>query len=250
MPLLPATDLGQGPGIVLLHGVGVGPGSFRPLAMLLAVDHRVLVLERPAADGGAVPLGEQAAAVAGTIVDLDAAGAVVVGVSGGATLALALAIGHPEVVGGLVLHEPLVGAHAPALHATLQGAAQHAARGDAEALEVVRTLVGERSWPRLEPAARAQMEAGAARARAEIPLFAAFSPTTAELTGLRGLPLLTTVGSESAPERHAAALVLAELSGAAVAVVAGAANAVHLDAPDAFARTIRAWLPATIGCGG
>ena len=249
MPLLPATDLGHGPGIVLLHGVGAGPETFVDLARLLAVDQRVLILERPGGEGWAVALDEQAHAVAETMTGLGCAGAVVVGVSGGATLAVALGIRHPAVVGGLVLHEPLVGPHAPELHDRFAAAARHAQRGDAEALEVVQGVLGAATWERLDPSARARVAAGAARARAEIPVFAAFSPTAVELATLRRGPVLTSVGEASGRERHAAAEILAALTGASVAVVPGAGNAVQLDAPDAFAGVIRAWRPTPVGCG-
>ncbi|MGH9274342.1 MAG: alpha/beta fold hydrolase [Acidimicrobiales bacterium] len=249
MPLLSATDLGHGPGIVLLHGVGVGADTFLELARLLAADHRVLVLERPGGDGWAVPIDEQAEAVAETMVELRCTGAVVVGVSGGATVALALGIHHAKVIGGLVLHEPLVGPLAPELHDRFTEAARHAQQGDAEALDVVRSLLGVSTWERLGLSGRVQVEAGASRARAEVPMFAAFSPTAVELATLRRWPVLTTIGGHSGPERRAAAEVLATLAGASVAVVPDAGNAAQLDAPAALAGIIRAWHPAPVGCG-
>jgi len=250
MPLAPASLLGQGPDIVLLHGVGVGPETFAELAQLLAVDHRTLVIERP--DGGdrAVMLEEQADAVSDTMRSLEATGALVVGVSGGATLALLLAIRHPDVVGGLVVHEPLVGPHAPDLHARFTRAAEHAARGDAEALDVVRSVLGPDTWSALDARTQAHLAAGAPRARAEIPVFAAFSPTLGELASLRTLPVLATVGSRSGPERDVAAAVLSRLAGAAMMVVPGAGNAAQLDAPAALADAIRSWRPTPVGCGG
>jgi hypothetical protein len=61
--------------------------------------------------------------------------------------------------------------------------------------------------------------------------------------------VLTTVGGDSGPERRAAAEVLVALAGASLASIPGAANAVQLDAPAAFAATIRAWQPAVTGRG-
>lgn len=247
MSALLVADLGQGPGIVLLHGVGAGPDTFAPLAELLAVDHRVLVLERPGGAHRPVSLEGQAEAVAEAMAAHGAGDALVVGVSGGATLALALAIRHREV--GVVVHEPLVGRRATALHQRFAAAARQAERSDAAALEVVRAVLGEATWQRLAPAARARIEADAARARAEIPVFAAFDPSPADLASLGTRPLLTTVGARSGPERRAAAAVLAEAAGATVAEVDGAGNAVHLDAPDAFASLVRAWRRSRVGCG-
>lgn len=247
MPVLSATDLGHGSEIVLLHGVGLGPETFAELARLLAVDHRVLIIERPGGDGWAVPIDEQAAAVAETMASLRCSGATVVGVSGGATLALALSIRHGGVVGNLVLHEPLIGPLAPALDDRFAAAARQAQRGDAEALLVVQHVVGETTWERLDPSVRARAVEGAPRARAEIPVFAAFAPTTSELRVLRQRRVLVTVGGDSAPERHVAAEILAVMAGASVSVVPDAGNAAHVDAPEAFAALIRGWQPAVLG---
>lgn len=247
MPVLSATDLGHGPDIVLLHGVGLGPETFADLARLLAIDHRVLVIERPGGNGWAVPIDQQAAAVAETVMSLRCAGATVVGVSGGATLALALGIRYVDVVGSLVLHEPLIGPLAPTLDERFAQAAREAQRGDAEALRVVQRVVGDTTWERLDPSVRARAAEGASRARAEIPVFAAFAPTTAELRVLRQRRVLVTVGGASAPERHVAAEILAAIAGASVAVVPDAGNAAQVDAPEAFAALIRGWQPAVVG---
>ena len=194
-----------------------------------------------------MPLAEQADAVADTIQALVGPRATVVGVSGGATLGLALGITHPEVVEALVLHEPLLGRHAPGLHRRFAEVAAAAATDDVAALAAVRAVLGERTWQRLAEADRQRIAAGAPWARLEIPLFAAFDPSEAELHGLRDTPLLTTVGGESPPERHDAALVLATLAGADVVTLPGAGNAAQLDAPRAFAAAIRAWRPSPIG---
>ncbi|MGQ0431205.1 MAG: alpha/beta fold hydrolase [Microthrixaceae bacterium] len=241
MPVLPTTATGQGPDIVLLHGVGVGPGAFAALAERLAVDHRVLIMERPGSRDHVVSLAAQAASVAETMVVVGCHGAVVVGVSGGATLALALAIDHPEVVGALVVHEPLIGEHAPALHARFAAAACRAAGSDEEALDVVRAVLGPGTWGRLDAEARSLLATGASWCRAEIPLFAAFAPTADELASLRRFEVLTTVGAESDADRHVVADALRDLAGAVVAVVPGAGNAVQIDAPAAFAAAIRSW---------
>lgn len=248
MTALP-TVLGQGPDIVLLHGVGVGPDSFLELARLLEPDHRVIVPERLGDANAAASLDEQAAAVAALLVDLDAIGARVVGVSGGATLALLLAIRHRHVVGSVVLHEPLVGRLAPALHARFSGAAEQAARSDAAALAVVRGVLGEPTWDRLGPVGQAGVAGLAPRARLEVPVFAAFDPTAGELASLVGLPVLTTVGGTSHPDRQDVVQVLTMVAGADHAMIEGVGNVAHLDDPAAFAALLRRWQPAPIGTG-
>jgi (E)-2-((N-methylformamido)methylene)succinate hydrolase len=250
MAPLPVTQLGSGPDLVLLHGVGVGAHTFAELARLLAAEHRVLVVDRDAPGLPVRSLEAQADEIVTTAGALGGGRAKVVGVSGGATLGLLVGLRHPDAVSSLVLHEPLVGAHVPALSARFEAAAERAAVDDAGAVSVVRSVVGERTWSDLDEATRARVVAGAARARAEIPLFAAFSPTAAELTELRRTPVLTTVGADSGPERHAAAAVLRALAAATIAVVPGSGNAVQLDAPAAFAELIAAWHPVAAGCGG
>jgi pimeloyl-ACP methyl ester carboxylesterase len=245
----PALDLGSGPPVVLLHGVGPGPGTFSRVARELATDHRVVVLERAWDPDRPPTLAEQAAAVSEAIGALGLVHPTLVGVSGGATLALVVAIRHPDRIGGLVVHEPLVGPAAPDLHRTFTDAAERAARDDRSALDVVRTVVGEPTWRALTAAERDRIRAGAARARAEIPVFAAFAPTVAELATLRARPVLVTVGERSGEERSAAAAVLVELAGARVTVLPGAGNAAQLDAPAGFAAVVRGWCPSPEPCG-
>lgn len=242
-------DRGQGPVVVLLHGVGVGPESFAALAELLEDRHRVVALPRPVGpDGTALSLADQADQLARLLPEVGAAGARLVGVSGGATLGLCLAIRHPEAVGGLVLHEPLVGSLAPGLHARFQGAAARAALGDAEAMAVVRAVMGEPTWAALEPSARRAAEAQAPRWRGEIAAFAAFDPTADQVATLGTRPVLVTLGERSGPERRTAADVLVRLARARLAVVADAGNAAQLDAPAALAALIAT--PQTVPTGG
>lgn len=241
-------DLGQGPVVVLVHGVGAGPESLSRLVELLVEDHRVVVCERPLGPGGAaLAVEDQADVLAKAIASAGAEGARLVGVSGGATVGLALAAGHPGLVAELVVHEPLVGPLAPALHQRFQRAATRAAAGPAEALAVVREVMGERAWEQLGPDGRDAARAQAPRWQAEVPAFAAFAPTTDQISQLAALPVLTTVGQRRGPERQEVAAVLVRLAGAEVREVPDGGNAVHLDAPDAFAHVLRAWQPAPIG---
>ena len=245
----PALDLGSGPPVVLLHGVGPGPGTFSRVARELASDHRVVVLERAWDPDRPPTLAEQAAAVCEAIGILGLAHPTLVGVSGGATLSLVVAIHHPDCIGGLVVHEPLVGPAAPALHRTFADAAERAARSDRSALEVVRTVLGEATWQALTPTVHDEIRSGAARARAEIPVFAAFAPTADQLATLGARPVLVTVGERSGEERSDAAAVLVDLAGARLAVLPGAGNAAQLDAPDAFAALVRGWCRSPEPCG-
>ena len=112
---------------------------------------------------------------------------------------------------------------------------------------MVRSVMGDRTWAALGDDDRSAIVAEAPRWRAEIPRFAEFDPTDAELRRLGALPVLATVGGRSSEERYAAAGVLARLAGAEVEVVPGAGNAVQLDAPVPFARLVRTWLAVPAG---
>ncbi|MEQ1785728.1 MAG: alpha/beta hydrolase [Acidimicrobiales bacterium] len=247
MPALPATVAGLGPLVVLLHGVGLGPGSFARLAERLSSDRRVVTVTRPL---GAVPLDEQVDAVAATIEPYEASDdrAMIVGVSGGATLALALALRHPSPGRSFVLHEPLVGRLAAQLHDRFTRSARLAERSDADALAVMKDVLGPITWACLDDDAKEAVVAAAPSARGEVPVFVAFDPSRDELATLDGTPVLTTVGSRSGRDRIAAAEVLATVGGAVVSVVRDCGNAAQIDAPDAFADLIAAWRPASAGC--
>lgn len=248
MPSLPFTQLGDGPDLVLLHGVGLGAVTFGRLADLLAVDHRVTVIDRDAAEPGR-PLVDQVADVVETLSAAKCRAPQFVGVSGGATLGLLLGLEHPEVVSSLVVHEPLVGRGADQLSARFAASAVRASRDDLSALDVVRSVMGERTWAALDDLSRARVAAGAARARADIPLFAAFDPSDEDLRRLRHVPTLTTVGEMSNPDRHAAAGLLVDMCGASSVTIPRSGNAAQLDAPEAFADAVRRWTLSFAGSG-
>jgi pimeloyl-ACP methyl ester carboxylesterase len=248
MPASVHLDLGQGPDVVLVHGVGAGPETFTPVVDLLADRHRCVVVDRPGGGGGpAVPLLEQADQVAELLTELGIASGRFVGVSGGATLGLLLAIRHPGSFADYVLHEPLVGHHAPDLHARFTRAAARAALGPDATMAVVREVMGEGAWEALGPDGRRSANGQVDRWRAEIAAFAAFDPSAADLASLRTRALLVTVGGRSGPERQAAADALRHVAGASLAVVPESGNAAQVDAPAAFAKIIRSRRSTPVG---
>jgi pimeloyl-ACP methyl ester carboxylesterase len=102
---------GEGPPLVLVHGLGGAAVNFADLAPLLARRHRVLALDLPG-HGGTEPLpeldglGDLAAHVAATAEREDMLPAVVVGYSMGGVVALRLAVSRPEAVSALALVAP------------------------------------------------------------------------------------------------------------------------------------------------
>ena len=244
MPSLLHQDLGRGPVVVLLHGVGIGPRSFATLATLLGDGHRVLVVERARREGGrALPLREQVDQLADLLDEVDGVGGRLVGVSGGATLGLLAAMHRPELFTSYVLHEPLVGRLVPELHDRFAAAAARAAEGLAETMDVVRAVMGERTWEAIGPDGRSYAIAAVRRWQGEVAEFAAFDPSAAELAALGATPILATVGERSDPLRFQAIDVLVHLARARSAVVAGAGNVPQVDAPEAFASVVTAFSP-------
>lgn len=218
--------------VVLIPGVGLGGWAFDGVIAALGSDASCRVVERPS-DGEVTAQADRIAAdiraVEGT--------AVIVGVSGGATVGLALATRHPEIVEAAVLHEPLVGPHAPALHAAITARADLLATSDdARTDELLIALVGHDTWAALPQARRDAVDR--AQVRAEVPVFARFEITADEVERLYDIPFTTTIGARSGLERRAPAAWLAEHAKAHVMPVDGAGNSAHLDAPVTFAAIV------------
>ena len=250
LPLATSSDVGDGPAMILVHGVGIGAWAFADVAAALAADHRVLVPHRR----GYGPRREddvpESASVAEQVEDLlelaESRGvteATWVGVSGGATLVLALAMTAPSVVRAAVVHEPVFGPLAPDLHAALEAAAARLAEcgsGPDGVLEFMAGLVGEDQLAALPPSARAAIVERYEVVRAEVPAFIEFAPTIADLAGLTEVALVASVGSASPRWRQLAAVVLGERAGARVEVIDGVRHLPQLEAPEAFEKIIRA----------
>ncbi|GAA5134099.1 alpha/beta fold hydrolase [Pseudonocardia adelaidensis] len=103
---------GHGP-LVVLVGAPMGAAAFAPLADLLAADHTVLTTDprgtgrSPMADPGRDSTPElRAADLSRLVAHLDAGPAAVLGSSGGAVSALAMAQAHPDQVHTVIAHEP------------------------------------------------------------------------------------------------------------------------------------------------
>jgi pimeloyl-ACP methyl ester carboxylesterase len=107
-------EKGSGPPILMLHGLGGQTRHFtHSMLARLSTDFRVVIVDRPGSGystrrgGASARLSVQAASVAGVIHALGLTRLLVVGHSLGGALALAVALDHPEFVGGLALIAPL-----------------------------------------------------------------------------------------------------------------------------------------------
>jgi pimeloyl-ACP methyl ester carboxylesterase len=170
-------EAGEGPVVLLIHGSGPDSRAWGQTFDDLAVDHRVIAYDRRGyGESLDQPLtdwhghGEDAAELLRV---LEAAPASVVGWSGGATVALDLAVNHPELVKSLVLAESsLYGKRKPtvSLAVTFVRARLQRARGNERAASesFLRWVMGERggdsTWDRPEyPEERRQSLLGNAR---------------------------------------------------------------------------------------
>ncbi len=109
---LHVVERGQGPALLLIHGLGGQLRNFSRILGPLAERHRVVLVDRPGsgystAAGALQPsLAEQARSLASLIDRLGLDRPVVVGHSLGGALALVLALNHPASIGGLALLAP------------------------------------------------------------------------------------------------------------------------------------------------
>lgn len=148
--------------------------------------------------------------------------AFVVGVSGGATLGLALAASDVTLAGAL-LHEPAVGSLLPGL---LTPMAHAFSDGGVPAFG--RQLYGPSWTPDMAPAAPGAV------AR-DLAMFRAFEPTRPR----RGQgPVVVTTGANSPPIRHHAAAALTEHLGITTTQLAGCQHFLQVDQPTVLSKAI------------
>ncbi len=106
-------DVGEGPPIVLLHGLGAQLLQFRQHLFARLDGHRLIALDRPGsgysvrAENGRAELTEQARLVARFIEEMRLDRPLLVAHSLGGAVALAVALEHPGAVRGLALLSPL-----------------------------------------------------------------------------------------------------------------------------------------------
>ena len=204
------------PRLVLVHGAAVGPRVWdRLLPHLEGVD--VSVVRRPCSGDLARELDWLRPQVEGGWV---------VGMSGGATLGLALAAGQVPLAGA-VLHEPAVGSLTPGLLAPMGAAFENGGTAS-----FARTLYGE-AW---SPAFVEGPLDDDVTAR-ELAMFRAFEPAAPSADAGR---VVVTVGERSPAIRHASVAALRSAYGLEVRTVPGASHFAAHDHPSAFAGVVLA----------
>jgi pimeloyl-ACP methyl ester carboxylesterase len=199
--------------IVLVHGAATTSRVWDAVRGHLA-GLEVLTPERPCTGD----LDREVDALAGFC-----EGAVVGGVSGGATLGLALAAVGGVPLRAAVLHEPAAGSLAPGLLAPFVAAYRS---GGVAAFGAA--LYGPAWQPEDAPE-------DAARVGRDLAMFSRFEP--APLADPTVVTL--TVGTLSADARQRSVQALSHALGVGVRTVSGTAHAVHLEQPAAFAALLR-----------
>ena len=205
---------GVGPALLLITGGGGDAGFWARIAPALAEDFTVVTYDRrgvsrsPRPDGWtATSVDEQADDASALLRTLRLAPAVVVGHSGGASIASAIVARDPEVVRHAIMYEPPLLAVVPngtevvgGFQATVERAM--AEGGPRRAMEVfIRANAGDAGYEAwvasTDPEFRERMFGGAATFfEIELPAFAAFVPDRDRLRA-SGVPLTVVVGEDN-----------------------------------------------------
>lgn len=150
-------------------------------------------------------------------------GALVIGVSGGATLGLELAA-RGVAFHSALLHEPAVGSLVPGLLAPMIAA------HDSGGVPAFGSALYGPCWA---PSDAPDDPSAVAR---DLAMFSRFEPRAPKVDASQ---VVITVGANSGPRRHEAARVLSDRFGFRVLPLADTAHAVHLEQPHAYAALIR-----------
>ena len=255
-------ERGEGPPLVLLHGNGSMIEDFASSGLidLAARHHRVIVFDRPGYGHSTRPrrriwsAGAQADLIHAALERIGVSRAVVLGHSWGASVAVALALRHPQAVSGLVLASGYYYPSARADFALMSGPAVPVL-GDV-ARYTIAPIVSRLVWPLLmrkifgpapvpskfrrfpkEMAVRpSQLRAEAAESALLIPTAAAASGDYSTLN----VPVVIVVGAEDRlvdPAAQSHRLHRA-ITGSAFQPVPGAGHMVHQTSPEAVMSAI------------
>lgn len=250
--MLPLTDAGEGPAIVLLHA-GVADRSMWDdhVAPLAAAGFRVLAVDLPGFGDAVLPAGPETPwlDVLATLDELGIDQATVVGNSFGAAVALRAAILAPERFTRLALVSPppLGGDPSPELAAAWTAEEAAIERGDLDA--AVQSVLDAWLLPGSSPALRervATMQRRAFEMQAGAPPEPdPFDDPTEQPDAFARLtmPTLITVGAhEFIDFTHAAAALAKAIRGSRLETLAGAGHLAPLETPEEFRELLLAWM--------
>jgi pimeloyl-ACP methyl ester carboxylesterase len=245
--------------LVMVHGGFESHRTWDRVVPHLADSFRVLTYDRRGYGASEGPSGQggvraNVTDLAALIEHLDLAPAWVAGQSAGGDIALWSAAERPELLRGIIAHEPGVPsllADDPATAPMLEGLTQLVAAvteriesGDpaGAAEQFVEEALGEGTWARFPPWFRQDVIDNAPNARDELndPDLLAF-----DLKWIRGFtrPALLTLGDQTAPVNPPIINKLADaLPAAEVREFTGAGHAIQAEQPEDFAEAINAFV--------
>jgi len=241
-------DVGNGEPLVLVHGSWGSLHNWDTVVALLAEHYRVISYDRRGHSesekvAGQGTFAEDVADLAALVEALDAAPAWVVGNSVGAIITLRLAAGRPDLVRGIIVHEPPLrrqlsegGADEPLLVVLdLIRAGEHAAAAERFVDDVA---LGPGAWARLPTLMRAAMVGNASTYLDEELASDSRMVDEAALSRYEG-PVLISSGGQSPPIFQPIVRHLARLLPQAQCVeYAGAGHVPHLTHPKAFVHEV------------
>lgn len=247
---------GSGPAVLMISGATGDAGHFEKAAAILSADYTVITYDRRGnsrSTAGAVEaatLDQHADDAAALIRHVGAAPTVVFGTSGGAVIALKLALRTPGIARSFIVHEPplmQVLPEADELGRMFQAKVAEglAAAGPVGAMELfIRENAGSAVFDRLDPVLRQRMLAnGPWFFDHELAMFTTWVPSLAELAAVRA-PMRVLAGRDNRGNYHyRAAAWLANALGIRLGEIPGT-HAPYLAAPGEFAAALRPLLDA------
>lgn len=244
-------DIGTGPAVLLLHGIGGRASLWRPTIEALSSAHRVIAMDMPGYDGTGAALDNFPAvadAALALLAERGIAQADVVGHSLGGMVALEMALRHPQAVRRLVIvaSSPAFGSRDPAFREAFLAARQKpldeglGMAGVAAAL--VPTMPGPSAVPSAIPAAIAAMASVDERAyRTTLGMLTSFDRRGDLPQVTQKALLIAGEADATAPPRGMQRMADA-MPDARLVVIPGVGHLLPVEAPDAFHDALREFL--------
>lgn len=241
---LHVTDVGTGPAVLLLHGIGGSADSFAPQFDELAGRLRLLAWDAPgyarsADPDGPLSLDDYADAAAEVIRDrCGDSGAHVLGMSWGGVIATRLVLRHPELVRSLILGDSTVGSAATAESAAAMRsrAGQLAELGPAEfaAERAPKLLSGTASDEQVRAAVAAMADAIRLPGYRHAAESMAATDHTADLTRIDTPTLVLCGGADTVTGEASSQVLAGGIPGSVFVTVHGAGHLANQERPAAF----------------